>query len=75
MTLDEQAFIAAMKANPEDEAPHKVYADWLDEHDRPEEADYHRRWTVHVGKLEVKLKEAQDRLADEQDDMCYGCYG
>jgi uncharacterized protein (TIGR02996 family) len=45
MTGDERAFLAAIEAAPTDEAPHKVYADWLDEHDRPEEADWHRLWT------------------------------
>lgn len=45
MTYDEEAFLAAIAEKPEDEAPHKVFADWLDEHDRPEEADWHRVWT------------------------------
>ena len=46
MTSDERDFLAAIEAAPADEAPHKVYADWLDEHDRPEEADWHRQWTA-----------------------------
>ena len=46
MSGDERALLAAIEAAPNDEAPHKVYADWLDEHDRPEEADWHRRWTA-----------------------------
>ena len=45
MSGDERALLAAIEAAPNDEAPHKVYADWLDEHDRPEEADWHRAWT------------------------------
>jgi uncharacterized protein (TIGR02996 family) len=45
MSRDETAFLAAIAAAPDDEGPHKVYADWLDEHDRPEEADWHRLWT------------------------------
>jgi uncharacterized protein (TIGR02996 family) len=48
MTADEQAFRNAMAAAPDDEAPHRVLADWLDEHGREEEAAYHRRWTVEV---------------------------
>jgi uncharacterized protein (TIGR02996 family) len=44
MSHDEKALLAAVAAAPDDEAPHKVYADWLDEHDRPEEADWHRLW-------------------------------
>jgi uncharacterized protein (TIGR02996 family) len=32
---DEAAFLNAILANPEDEAPRLVYADWLDERDDP----------------------------------------
>lgn len=32
MTSDESAFIAAIKAAPDDDAPRLIYADWLDEH-------------------------------------------
>jgi uncharacterized protein (TIGR02996 family) len=49
MTGDESAFLAAIRATPEDQAPRGAYADWLDEHDRPEEADRQRR---HVGAYE-----------------------
>lgn len=35
---DETAFIQAIKASPTDRTVWLVYADWLDEHDRPEEA-------------------------------------
>jgi uncharacterized protein (TIGR02996 family) len=31
---DEAAFLAAIRAAPDDDAPRLVYADWLDEHDR-----------------------------------------
>ena len=47
---DETAFLRAIESAPDDEAPHKVYADWLDEHDRPEEADWHRAWTTAAAK-------------------------
>ena len=43
-TDEERCFLRAVEAAPLDEAPHGVFADWLDEHDRPEEADWHRRW-------------------------------
>lgn len=32
---DEAAFLAAIRAAPTDDLPRLVYADWLDEHDRP----------------------------------------
>lgn len=50
MSHDEKALLAAIAAAPTDEAPHKVFADWLDEHDRPEEADWHRLWTAKAAK-------------------------
>lgn len=43
---DEQAFLDRIAATPADYAPHGVYADWLDENDRPEEADWHRAWSA-----------------------------
>lgn len=43
---DEQAFLDRIAATPADYAPHGVYADWLDENDRPEEADWHRAWST-----------------------------
>lgn len=52
-----QAFLDAIKANPLDEANRKVFADWLDEHDEPEEADFYRAWTAE------KYHEAWDWLS------------
>lgn len=46
MTPEETAFRRAIAAAPADEAPRKVFADWLDEHDRPEEAAWYRTWTT-----------------------------
>ena len=43
MNDDEKAFLAAIDANPEDEAVRGIYADWLDERDRPEEAERQRK--------------------------------
>jgi uncharacterized protein (TIGR02996 family) len=60
-TQDERDFLAAIEAAPEDTAPHKVFADWLDEHDRPEEAVFHRRWTVEVAKAEAWLRDLAQR--------------
>jgi uncharacterized protein (TIGR02996 family) len=41
---DKNDFLAAIVAAPEDYSLRKVYADWLDEHDEPEEADRQRRF-------------------------------
>ena len=63
MDPDEQAFHAAMAASPMDEAPRKVFADWLDERGRDDEATYWRKWTWEVAKAEGWLREFA-RLAD-----------
>lgn len=65
---DEEAFLAAIAAAPEDEAPHKIFADWLDEHDRPEDAAYHRRWTIEVA-AEEWLKKFAHLVDADYDEM------
>lgn len=35
---DESAFLASIQANPKDDAPRLIFADWLDEHGREVEA-------------------------------------
>jgi uncharacterized protein (TIGR02996 family) len=42
MTADERALIQAIIANPDDDLPRLVYADWLEEHGRPERAEFIR---------------------------------
>ena len=54
---ERQAFEEALKENRYDEACHKIFADWLDEHDQPEEADWHRKWTK-------ERQEAEDWMRD-----------
>jgi len=39
---DEAGFLAAIIANPDENTPRLVYADWLDEHDQPEWAEFIR---------------------------------
>jgi uncharacterized protein (TIGR02996 family) len=39
---DEAAFLDAIRANPESDAPRLVYADWLDEHGQSERAEFIR---------------------------------
>src|SRR5262245_12305237 len=41
-----EAFLQAIQDDPRDLATHRAFADWLDEHDEPELADFHRTWTV-----------------------------
>jgi uncharacterized protein (TIGR02996 family) len=42
MISDERALLRAVCAAPDDDVPRLVYADWLDEHDRPERAEFIR---------------------------------
>jgi uncharacterized protein (TIGR02996 family) len=39
---DEDALLAAVRDDPRAETPRLVYADWLDDHGRPDEARAHR---------------------------------
>jgi uncharacterized protein (TIGR02996 family) len=39
---DEEALLAAIAANPHEDTPRLVYADWLDEHDQPIRAEFIR---------------------------------
>src|SRR6476620_2551512 len=39
---DDDAFLRAIIANPDDDLPRLVYADWLDEHGEPERAEFIR---------------------------------
>ena len=40
--MDDQAFLRAICETPDDDAPRLVYADWLEEHGRPERAEFIR---------------------------------
>lgn len=40
----ESAFLAALAADEDNETVRFAYADWLDDNDRPEDADRQRRW-------------------------------
>lgn len=44
MKSQREVFIQMIKDNPRDFTTRKVYADWLDENDEPEEADKQRNW-------------------------------
>jgi uncharacterized protein (TIGR02996 family) len=39
---DRDALLRAVVANPDDDAPRLVYADWLDEHGDPDRAEFIR---------------------------------
>ena len=59
-------FLLAIKNRPDDPTVRKIYADWLDDHDEPEEADFFRRWTPELRAGAVAyLEEFAKRLCPE----------
>ncbi|MBX9580391.1 MAG: TIGR02996 domain-containing protein [Gemmataceae bacterium] len=53
---DRDAILAAIRAAPDDDTPRLVYADWLDDHGHPEQAEFIR--------VQVELEPIRDRLDD-----------
>src|SRR5262249_22626393 len=47
----QDAFLADIIAHPEDDAVRLIYADWLDEHDQPERAEFIRLQIARTGSL------------------------
>ena len=63
MTDDEFAFLDAVAANPGDDLPRLVYADWLEEHDRAARAEF-IRVQIDVANLRRGSRAAMDRHVD-----------
>lgn len=47
-------FMAAIRAEPRELTHRRAFADWLDDNDEPELADFYRRWTVERYDFAVK---------------------
>ena len=58
---DEAAFLAAIRAAPADDGPRLIYADWLDEQGRHEQAEFIR--------VEQSFRRTGARLADLQEQV------
>ena len=56
---DEAALLAAIFANPDEDTPRLVYADWLDEHGQPERAEF-IRVQVELARIEPWTERAVD---------------
>lgn len=59
---DEDALLAAIIANPDDDTPRLVYADWLDENGQPERAEF-IRVQIEVASWESSKKRAPEQSA------------
>ncbi|HEY1188610.1 MAG TPA: ribosomal protein L7/L12 [Gemmata sp.] len=62
---DEAAFLEALKVNPADDTARLVYADWLDEHNQPQKAEYLR--------LTARLSQAGDGVDLSSADATRAC--
>jgi uncharacterized protein (TIGR02996 family) len=51
---DREAFLRAIRAHPDDDTPRLIYADWLDEHGDPAQAEFVR--------LQIELEPIRDQL-------------
>lgn len=56
LSPEERAFVREASASPQDALPVMVFADWLDDHDRPKEAERLRRaWRVRMRDVIEKM--------------------
>jgi uncharacterized protein (TIGR02996 family) len=67
-TPEERALLAAVDAAPGDDVPRLVYADWLDEHGRPERAEFIRVQCA-LARLAVADREKHAALTRRQDEL------
>ncbi len=63
---EHEAFLDAIRANPDDEAPRLVYADWLEDHGDPR-ADYLRTEVQWAKKPKASLEKKLHLLAEDLD--------
>ncbi len=61
---DEEALLSAIAANPAEDTPRLVYADWLDEHDHHIRAEFIRLQIDIAGKQETLPRGMLDRYVD-----------
>src|SRR6476619_554029 len=67
---DDAALLAAIRAAPADDAPRLIYADWLDEHGRPERAEFIRVQCELARRDDPALRRREaDLLAAHHDDL------
>jgi uncharacterized protein (TIGR02996 family) len=64
-------FMEAIGKNPEDLDTRRVFADWLEEHDEPELADYHRKYCTKAAQEKREAERRLYRVAEEHADGDY----
>ncbi len=60
---DEEAFLAAIAEQPDEDTPRLAYADWLDEHDRAIRAEF-LRLQIEIARKETLPRVIQNRYVD-----------
>jgi uncharacterized protein (TIGR02996 family) len=70
---DEAALLHAIYANPDDDTPRLVYADWLDEHDQPERAEFIRVQVERDARTDHSSDEYQRLVAREAELLAAHC--
>jgi uncharacterized protein (TIGR02996 family) len=68
MTPDEIAFIASIKANPEDDMPRLVFADWLEENGQSERAEF-----IRVSIEAMRVFNSGDHNGEVSPENCVTC--
>jgi uncharacterized protein (TIGR02996 family) len=69
---DDPALLAAIRATPDDDAPRLVYADWLDEHNQPERAEFIRVQVAVARRKSRPLRRREAELLAEHHDTFAG---
>src|SRR3954469_1413723 len=67
MNTAEEAFLSDIRANPEDDGVRLIFADWLEEHGRPQRAEF-IRVQVELARL-AEGDPRREALADRQDEL------
>ncbi len=63
------AFMKAIEANPRDVETRWIFADWLEEHDEPEEAVAHRNFSLEKYDAEKYLRHFCEKFGADYDDL------
>src|SRR5262245_2463733 len=56
----ERAFLEAIRADPDEDGPRLVYADWLEEHGKPQRAQFIRLNCQMIRKRKVNVRDSRD---------------
>ena len=69
MSAEQKQFLAALMGRPEDPTLRNVYADWLEEHDQPEEARRQRAYLESLAWLREFTRSFNYRRYDDNDKL------